>query len=281
MPYDPPALFLVGSRAIAREETRLANWGPGLGIGLNDRKTFRAPLYATTFGPRRRPGPRACVPRWVVGFPSPTCPQLSCPGRHCRSRRGFHPWPVSCRGASVAHTHPRAIDARHQSVGEGVRSEITPEIAAAAQHPPVPVDLRAMPQLMTDPLNVVDPEVLPVFLAVCSPDLLLHVSLSRQARTWDPNSFSRNDISRACKFSGLRHLVLVVAEDHELPRQPRDSDRYLLLSAFNLRMLSITVEKLRPPCTADRSPRWPRRWNRSCFSVGTSPIRRARRRSSC
>jgi hypothetical protein len=52
-----------------------------------------------------------------------------------------------------------------QAVGECVAAELAPEIAAAAQHLAVPIDLRFQPQLPADRLRVVHAVLLAEFLA--------------------------------------------------------------------------------------------------------------------
>ena len=125
--------------------------------------------------------------------------------------------------ASIAHLV--AVDRRQEPVAKDVAAEISPEIHTTAEHLAIPIDLRHIPRAHGRCRPCEFAILLLVFLprADADPYLLAdEFGIPQRRKRIVPRQFrSKLHAEFVRHLSRQRQLVLVVAEDHELPRETR------------------------------------------------------------
>src|ERR1700694_3758818 len=117
--------------------------------------------------------------------------------------------------------HLFMVDARGKPIFEGIPAEVSPEIAAASQIFPVPIDLRIVPELVTDRPQIFLTVALLIFLASDGrlPGWLPHeISVANRGEFRIPADLRLEAHPEPGRhFPRQWNFVLVVAEHHELP----------------------------------------------------------------
>jgi len=162
--------------------------------------------------------------------------------------------------------HFLMIEARAEPIDEGIAAKVAPEVSAATQIFPVPIDLRIIPQLMTDRAQILPSVDLLVFLPSGGtlPRLRsdeLPVTNRRQLRI--PTDLCVETHPKPdSDFPRRGDLMLVVPEDHELPCELWKLRSILSFEMINL--LNVLDDVIEIPANAIHS-----------VSFGTGAIDRA------